>query len=130
MTMVTDSFITFADTMKFHTIEFLIIIKINIINITLKLSGVKFMIAIIIVISIITNIIKSRSTTTKLSCFIIAVIIMTIVIITNTITSFGITMKPADIKFLTINIIISIINAIINIIKLLFADVAEFFIIV
>ena len=109
MEVITDCFMIFANTMKSHTIEFLniiIIIKINIkfYSIAMKLSGTKFIIMVIVVLII--KIIKSCS----------------------------ISMKFSDIKFLNIIIIIAImitvIIAIINIMKLCFANMVKFVIIV
>ena len=116
MAMVTGSFINFTQIMKSNTIEFLLIIIIigNIIRpcgITMKLSGIKFIITItitVMVIVIIINIIKSCSINMNFSDIkffiittIIAIIIMVIVIIINIIKSCSITRKPSKIKFLS-----------------------------
>ena len=88
MTVITDSSIISADTMKLHSIEFLIIIIINIksYGIVMELCGIKVFIIAIIIIKI-------------------------IVIIINIIRSCSINMTRSDIKFLTITITIVLIIA-------------------
>ena len=69
MAMIMDYFIIFADKMKSHNIEFLIITIIIIIINIIKVSGIKFIIITIIImlIVVIINIIKSHSIAFNLS---------------------------------------------------------------
>ena len=105
MAVNTDSFIIFADTMKSHAIDLIIIIinTIKFLTIIMKFSGSKSFIIIIIMVFAITIITKIGfyDTTMKLSGIkfcIMAIIIMFIAIIITNIMLFRIIMKPFSIN--------------------------------
>ena len=105
MAVNTDSFIIFADTMKSHTVDLIIIIinTIKFLTIITKFSGSKSFIIIIIMVFAITIITKIGfyDTTMKLSGIkfcIMAIIIMFIAIIITNIMLFRIIMKPFSIN--------------------------------